>query len=144
MIIFTIGFTKKNAREFFTKLKEAGVKRVIDVRLKNVSQLAGFTKKEDLEYFLDKLAGIKYHHHPEMAPTKDILDDYKKKNITWLEYERRFNELIADRNIESLVTPEKMDDACLLCSEPLPDKCHRRLVAEYFQQKWDQIEICHL
>ena len=142
--LFTIGFTKKNAEVFFTKLKKADVKRIIDIRLNNISQLAGFAKKDDLVYFLRELCGCGYRHDPLLAPTKDILDDYKKKMIDWPEYVTRFNKLISDRKIETIVDREELDGACLLCSEPTADQCHRRLVAEYLKEKLGNIEIKHL
>ena len=142
--IFTIGFAKKSAREFFAKLQNAGIKRIVDVRLNNVSQLAGFTKRDDLEYFLEVIAAIKYVHYPQLAPTKEILDGYKKKTISWPEYEKRFSKLMVERQIENLVTPIQLDYSCLLCSEPTADKCHRRLVAEYLRAKWGNVEIRHL
>jgi len=142
--LFTIGFTRKTARDFFTALREAGVRRVVDVRLSNASQLAGFTKKEDLAYFLREIGGIDYVHRPDLAPTKEILDAYKKKNLTWPEYEERFARLVAERKVETLLVPGDLDQACLLCSEPKPDKCHRRLVAEYIQHIWPGVIITHL
>ncbi|MFC1676810.1 DUF488 family protein [Planctomycetota bacterium] len=142
--IFTIGFAKKCACEFFTKLMDAGIKTVIDVRLNNASQLAGFTKKRDIEYFLKEIGNIDYLHRPELAPTKNILDTYKKKEIDWGEYEFQFKQLMTKRQIENLVTPEEINNACLLCSEPIPEKCHRRLVAEYLRNHWDDILITHL
>jgi uncharacterized protein (DUF488 family) len=142
--LFTIGFAQKDAREFFTKLKEAGVKTVIDIRLNNVSQLAGFTKEQDLPYLLQEIAGIKYIHKPELAPTKDILDAYREKEIDWTEYERRFRQLLIERQIKNVITPELVDKSCFLCSEPKPDKCHRRLTAEYFRELWGNVEVHHL
>ena len=142
--IFTIGFTQKSAREFFTALKEAGIQRVIDVRLNNHSQLAGFSKKEDLAYFLKEIAGIDYVHLPDLAPTQDMLDAYKKNNGDWNIYERRFVELMARREIEKELKPELLHQGCLLCSEHLPHHCHRRLVAEYLNAKWGGIETKHL
>jgi len=142
--IYTIGFAGKSAGEFFTKLGAAGVKRVIDVRLNNVSQLAGFTKKRDIEYFLQEIVKIEYIHRPEFAPTKDILDAYKKKEIDWGEYESQFRQIITERHIEKFVTREEINNACLLCSESKPEKCHRRLVAEYFQKQWSHVIIHHL
>ena len=144
MKLFTIGFTKKTACEFFTKLREAGVNRLVDIRLNNVSQLAGFTKRDDLEFFVGEILGAPYEHRPELSPTKDILDDYKKKRIDWGEYERRFTDLLAERRPEESLSPETLDGACLLCSEPTPDKCHRRLVAEYLTMRWGNVEIKHL
>jgi uncharacterized protein (DUF488 family) len=142
--LFTIGFTKKNAKTFFTKLKTTGIQKLIDIRLNNVSQLAGFTKKDDLIYFLRELCDCDYRHEPLLAPTKEILDGYKKKNIDWSEYEMRFNRLLDDREAYKLVSPEELDKACLLCSEPTPDQCHRRLVAEYLKRYFKDIEITHL
>jgi len=144
IVIFTIGFAKKSAREFFTALKEAGVSTLIDIRLNNVSQLAGFTKKEDLRYFLEEIVRIAYIHKPELSPTKEILDAYKKKLIDWTNYQNRFRQLLIERNVENLLTPQLVHNACLLCSEPKPDKCHRRLVAEYLLEHWGNVQIKHL
>jgi uncharacterized protein (DUF488 family) len=142
--LLTIGFTKKTAREFFTRLREAHVRRVVDIRLNNASQLAGFTKKDDLAFFLREIGGIDYVHRPDLAPTGEILAGYKKKAIGWPEYEMRFNALLAERHIETLVSPQEMDLACLLCSEPTPAKCHRRLVAEYLRRAWPNLTVTHL
>jgi uncharacterized protein (DUF488 family) len=144
MKIFTIGFTKKSAETFFTRLKEAGVKRLVDVRLNNVSQLAGFTKKDDLRYFTKAICHIDYVHLPELAPTADILDPYKKtKKGNWDLYERQFLDLMRARQIEN--TPrEILDGGCLLCSEEKPHHCHRRLVAEYLKEHWSGVEIEHI
>ncbi len=142
--IFTIGFAGKNAKEFFEKLQHAGVKRLVDVRLNNVSQLAGFTKRQDIEYFLQTIAGIGYVHDQELAPTQDILDDYKQKRINWQEYERRFLQMLQDRAPIEHLKREDFDRTCLLCSEAQPEKCHRRLTAEYLQQCWGGVEIKHL
>jgi uncharacterized protein (DUF488 family) len=142
--IFTIGFTGKTARQFFAKLKDAGVEIVIDVRLNNKSQLAGFAKKQDLEYFLSEIAQIRYIYKPNLAPTKDILDGYRKKEIDWVEYERRFKNLLVERDIKNDITPTEFDNACILCSEENPDKCHRRLLAEYLRDIWGNVVITHL
>lgn len=142
--LFTIGFTGKSAREFFGILERAGVRRLVDTRLNNVSQLAGFTKKRDLEYFLRAIAGIDYHHDPELAPTKEMLDDYKKKRIDWDEYARLFDELLRSRQPGTRLVPEDLDLACLLCSEPTPEHCHRRLVADYLKEEWRNVTIEHL
>lgn len=142
--LFTIGFTGKTAEAFFESLRKAGVRRLVDIRLNNVSQLAGFTKKRDLEYFLRVIANIDYVHELELAPTKDILDGYKKKQIDWAEYEGRFNALMIERSPAQHMTPNQFDQACLLCSELKPQHCHRRLVAEYFQREWGGVEIKHL
>jgi uncharacterized protein (DUF488 family) len=143
--LFTIGFSGKSAEEFFGTLEKAGVKRLIDVRLNNVSQLAGFTKKKDLEYFLREIAGIEYLHYTDLAPTPDILDRFKKKGeIDWSEYERLFNLLLAERQPEEHHRPEEFDGACMLCSEPTPENCHRRLVAERLRDKWGNVIVKHL
>ncbi len=140
----TIGFTQKTAQEFFKLLKEAKVKRVIDTRLNNVSQLAGFAKKKDLQYFLKEIANIDYIHLVDLAPTKDILDDYKKKKGEWSVYEKKFRDLITKREIEKKLDPKIIVDSCLLCSEAKPHHCHRRLVAEYLSNHWGNINIVHL
>jgi uncharacterized protein (DUF488 family) len=143
--LFTIGFAGKTAQEFFQLLQNAGVKRLIDVRLNNVSQLAGFTKKKDLEYFLRAIAGIEYLHYADLAPTPDILDRFKKKGeMDWAEYERLFNLLLQERKPEEHHRPEEFDQACMLCSEPTAENCHRRLVAEHLSRKWGGVVIKHL
>lgn len=144
MKVFTIGFTKKTAEIFFKKLKLSGAKRVVDVRLNNVSQLAGFAKKKDLRFFLKEICGMDYVHLPELAPTKEILDAYKKNNGDWGAYENQFLNLMAQREIENTVPREFIDEGCLLCSEEKPHHCHRRLVAEYLNDHWGEIDILHL
>lgn len=144
MKVFTIGFTKKSAREFFTKLKDAGIRRLIDVRLNNTSQLSGFAKKDDLQYFLQELGGIQYLHFPVLAPTQDILDKFKKHRGSWQEYERAFLDLMSSRRIEEELKPDLLENSCLLCSEEKPHHCHRRLVVEYLRKKWGNLEIEHL
>jgi uncharacterized protein (DUF488 family) len=144
MKIFTIGFTKTSAESFFTRLKEAGVKKVIDVRLHNDSQLAGFAKKDDLRYFLDSLCGIEYAHWPELAPTQEMFETYKKHKGEWTDFEKQFLAIIKIRQIEKIIPRETLDAACLLCSEDKADHCHRRLVAEYLKSKWGDIGIIHL
>lgn len=144
MKIFTIGFTKTSAEGFFKRLRQAHVNKVLDVRLNNVSQLAGFAKKDDLRYFLKALCGIEYDHRPELAPTKVMLDGYRKQRGQWADYEKQFLELMASRRVEDAVAREALDGSCLLCSEDKPHHCHRRLVAEYLRDKWDDLEISHL
>src|SRR5687768_6823777 len=141
MKLFTIGFTKKSAKTFFTSLQRAGVKRLVDIRLNNVSQLAGFTKRDDLRFFTKAICHIDYVHLLELAPTQDILDAYKKHDGDWQLYERQFLKLLKSRRIEDTVPRDLMDGGCLLCSEDTPHRCHRRLVAEYLQQKWEDVEI---
>ena len=142
--LFTIGFTQKSAQQFFESLINAGVRRVIDTRLNNVSQLAGFAKRKDLEYFLQRIGNIEYIHILDLAPTQEILDDYKKKKGDWETYQKKFLELMRDRQIEEKISPNILDDGCLLCSEAKPHHCHRRLVAEYLSEKWGNTTINHL
>lgn len=142
--IYTIGFTKTSAENFFTRLQKAKVKRVVDVRLNNVSQLAGFSKKEDLRYFLGAICASEYVHRPELAPTEDILDAYRKNRSDWPAYERRFLGLMTSRRVEDALSPDWLDGACLLCSEDTAHRCHRRLVAEYLRTKWGELDIIHL
>jgi uncharacterized protein (DUF488 family) len=144
MKIFTIGFTKKSARTFFTKLRESGALRVVDVRLNNVSQLAGFAKKDDLQFFLREICHMDYVHLPILAPTAEMLDTYKKKKREWSAYERDFLALMKSRDIENNIPREQIADGCLLCSEEKPHNCHRRLVAEYLREKWTDLEIVHI
>ncbi len=142
--LFTIGSSGRSAEEFFAALQNAGVKRVIDIRLNNASQLAGFTKKRDLVYFLRVIANIDYVHTPEFAPTKEMLDGYRKKRIDWDEYERRFSHLLQGRRPVQRLDRDDFHEGCLLCSEPKPDHCHRRLVAEYLKREWRGVKIQHL
>lgn len=144
MKLFTIGFTRTTAESFFTRLTQAGVRRVVDVRLNNVSQLAGFAKKNDLRYFLTAICRIAYEHRPELAPTQEILDAFRKKGGDWGVYQDRFLALMAERRIEETVPRSALDEACLLCSEDKPHHCHRRLVAEYLKQRWNDVDVVHL
>lgn len=144
MDIYTIGFTKKTAETFFTKLRQSGAKRVVDVRLNNISQLAGFAKRDDLKFFLREFCGMDYVHLPELAPTQDILDEYKKNKGDWSVYEGKFMDLMSRRQIENLVPRDIIDQGCLLCSEDKPHHCHRRLVAEYLQEHWGKATVKHL
>ena len=142
--VFSIGFTKATAETFFNLLVEQGVRTVIDVRLSNLSQLSGFAKKKDLEYFLNVITNIKYVHMPDLAPTKEMLDGYGRNVKNWQKYEAQFNRLIESRRIEALLSPAQLDHACLLCSEHLPQYCHRRLVLDYLNRKYDNLEVRHL
>jgi len=143
MTVYTIGFTKRSAEDFFGTIARSGARRLVDVRLSNSSQLAGFSKRDDLRYFLKAICGMEYVHFPDLAPTQELLDEYRSTK-DWLAYEARFRALMAERALENTVRREEIDGACLLCSEPRPDRCHRRLVAEYLQEKWGSIEIVHL
>jgi uncharacterized protein (DUF488 family) len=142
--LFTIGFTQKNAEQFFTVLVDAGVRRVIDVRLNNSSQLAGFTKRSDLPFFLERIGGIGYIHLPDLAPSQEIFDAIKKRGGDWAVYEREFLALLDERHVAETIAPVIADGDCLLCSEATPEQCHRRLVAEYLRGVRGDIEIRHL
>jgi uncharacterized protein (DUF488 family) len=144
MKVFTIGFTKKSAEKFFETLRHSGVRRVVDVRLNNVSQLAGFAKRDDLKYFLEKICNIEYVHLPELAPTQIMLDNYRKQHKSWAMYEKEFIDLMRARRIEERVPADRVSDGCLLCSEDKPHHCHRRLVAEYLRARWGDIDVTHL
>lgn len=143
MKIYTIGFTKTSAQNFFSRLKKSGARKLVDVRLNNVSQLAGFAKRDDLKYFTKEICGLEYRHLPELAPTQDMLDAYKKNGGAWDSYADKFCSLMASRKIEEIDKAE-LDGGCLLCSEDKPHYCHRRLVAEYLSDKWGNVEIEHL
>jgi uncharacterized protein (DUF488 family) len=144
MKIFTIGFTKKSAETFFARLKNAGVKRLVDIRLNNVSQLAGFTKRDDLRYFTKAICNIEYIHLLDLAPTQEILDAYKKQKGDWVLYGKQFLDLMRSRHIEETTSRNVLDGGCLLCSEEKPNHCHRRLVAEYLKEHWGDVEIEHI
>ncbi|PSL52195.1 uncharacterized protein DUF488 [Saccharothrix carnea] len=144
MRIYTIGFTKKTAQRFFSLLRGSGATTLVDVRLNNVSQLAGFAKRDDLAYFVRELCGMSYAHRPELAPTQPMLDDYKKHGSDWAAYEGRFLDLMRQRGVEDTVPRDLVDNAVLLCSEDKPHHCHRRLVAEYLAQRWGDVTVEHL
>lgn len=144
MTIYTIGFTKKSLREFIVALRAAGIRRVIDVRLRNTSQLAGWSKQPDFAYLLEAGFGIAYEHHPEFAPTGELLDGYKGDG-DWPRYEERFKQLLAERRPEAETRGLlEQESICLLCAEPTPEQCHRRLVAEYFVELDPRVEVKHL
>ena len=144
MALYTIGFSKKNARQFFTLLQQNGVRRLLDIRLNNKSQLAGFTKVPDIEYFLREIAGIEYVYLPEFAPTDAILSGYKDKKLSWQEYEEAYMGLLQQRVPLARMDASLFESSCLLCSEPTAEKCHRRLAAEYIAANLDGIRIVHL
>lgn len=144
MKVFTIGFTRKSAAEFFTLLQDAGVQRVVDIRISNTSQLAGFTKKDDLEFFLKEIAGIAYVHLPELGPTEALMNGYKKGTTDWKTFARQFLKLMKDRRVDKTVDRELLRDGCLLCSERNAGECHRSLVVEYLQRQWGDLDVVHL
>lgn len=145
MKLFTIGFSGKSAEEFFELLKKNGVTTLIDARLNNKSQLAGFTKVKDFPYLLRQIAGVEYLHATSLAPTKELLDRYRNGDINWREYEVTYGEILKGRLLDQF--PDSiLENGCILCSEPTADQCHRRLAAEYLQSIYSdrQIEIIHL
>lgn len=145
MEIYTIGFTQKSAERFFSLLKQHEIKRLIDVRLNNVGQLAGFTKQVDLTYFLDALCGVDYVHEPSLAPTKELLSGYRRGSYSWSDYEREFERILVERRVQDSLDRTLFDERIvLLCSEPAAEQCHRRLVAEYLQRHWPAVSIVHL
>ncbi|MGB7587861.1 MAG: DUF488 domain-containing protein [Solirubrobacterales bacterium] len=146
MKVFTIGFTHTNAENFFGRLKSNCIERLLDVRLLNTSQLAGFAKRNDLPYFLRELVGADYEHAPLLAPTQEMLDAYKKEgSVSWEEFEGGFLALMRERRIETGLNREDFERrTVLLCSEETADHCHRRLVAEYLAERWRGLEIVHL
>ncbi len=145
MEIYTIGFTQSTAEHFFGRLADAGVQRLLDVRLNNSSQLAGFAKARDLPYFLRELVGAGYDHEPMLAPTQDLLDEYKKRKGDWVAYEARFLALMAERRIHDVLTPADFrTPTALLCSESTAERCHRRLVCDYLASHWPEIQAVHL
>lgn len=142
--LFTIGFTKKNAQRFFELLREGKVNKIVDTRINNTSQLSGYAKADDLRFFAKEIADIGYEHEINFAPTKELLSKYRKKEMTWEEYEVEYLNLLDMRKVKSKVEIEKLHKNCLLCSEHEADKCHRRLLAEYFQAVNNNVKITHL
>ena len=143
MKLFTIGFTKTTAESFFDRLAAAGVRRVVDVRISNASQLAGFAKKPDIEYFLNTITGIEYEHQLQLAPTEEMFKQYRAtKDFEALA--AAYSPLLKERAVESIFEPAAFDGACLLCSEDEPSTCHRRLAAEHLARSWPDVEIVHL
>ena len=145
MEIYSIGFTQKSAGQFFDLLKSHGIRRLLDIRRNNVSQLAGFSKRDDLAYFLREIVGADYRHEPMLAPTQEILDAFKKQKGSWADYERDFNALMAEREIDKRLDRTSFEvPTVLLCSEPTPEHCHRRLVIEYLDRNWGDVRAVHL
>lgn len=142
--IYTIGFTGKSAEKFFTLLQNNAVERIVDTRINNTSQLAGYAKADDLAFFARSIGRIDYKHQLDFAPTKDLLSAYRNEKISWSEYEIEYLNLLDVRKIANKVNIADLHQNCLLCSEHTPEKCHRRLLAEYFQHRYNDIQIIHL
>ena len=143
-VLYTVGFSGKDAKTFFELLKLNNVQTLLDVRLNNVSQLSGYTKKNDLTYFLDKICGIEYKHLPILAPSKEILDSYKSKKMSWNDYEIKYMRLINERKVENELKNIDFDRACLLCNEKTAEQCHRRLAANIIKDMFMAEKIIHL
>jgi uncharacterized protein (DUF488 family) len=143
--IYTVGFAGKTAETFFGTLKRAGVRRVVDIRLRPNGGLSLFARGTDLPFLLRELCGAEYAREPQLAPTKDILSDYRKQRVDWAEYERRYCALLAERDIAGKLDRALFTvPAALLCSEASADRCHRRLAAEYLQLHWPSVTVTHL
>ena len=143
--LYTIGFTKKSAEQFFGLLRDNGVKQLVDVRINNTSQLAGFAKGKDLEFFINEICHIPYKHIVDFAPTKELLDHWHKNEVTWTEYVEIYTKMLKDREIVKKYGVKSFDGACFLCSEDTPEQCHRRLLAEYLQEhSKEKVRIVHL
>jgi uncharacterized protein (DUF488 family) len=144
-ILYTIGYQRKPLAVFVGQLREVGVDVVIDVRLRNTSHLAGYTKRDDLAFLLREGFGIAYEHHPELAPTSEILDAYRDDQ-DWAAYECRFLPLLEERSAEKVGRDilGRYRSPCLLCAEPEPDHCHRRLVADYWAAHLPGLTVVHL
>ena len=145
MDIYSIGFTQKTASEFFGTLKAHGIERLLDVRLNNKSQLAGFAKQADLAYFLKEICGAEYEYEPLLAPSEELFNAYRKEKGSWETLAKGYVKLLKARRVESVLKKEGFrKKTVLLCSEATPEKCHRRLALEYLQQQWPEIKIHHL
>lgn len=142
--LFTIGFTGKSAEKFFSLLRNAGVNKIVDTRINNVSQLAGFAKGSDLKFFAKEIGDMSYEHNIDFAPTKELLSKYRDKKMSWQEYEVEYLNLLDMRHVAQKTEIEKLHENCLLCSEHTPEKCHRRLLAEYLKHVKNDVEIIHL
>ncbi len=144
--LYTIGFTKKSAEKFFSLLKKADVKKIVDIRINNASQLAGFAKGSDLQFFVKAILGAEYIHITDLSPTKELLKSYQDKEIDWAGYVRIFSNLLKERHIKDKYKVEDFDNCCFLCTEDTPEQCHRRLVVEYFRDNNPDkdVRIVHL
>ncbi|MBD0294600.1 MAG: DUF488 domain-containing protein [Flavisolibacter sp.] len=142
--LYTIGFTGKSAEQFFTLLKNAAVRKIVDTRINNFSQLSGFAKGSDLQFFAREIGNMGYEHNIDFAPTKELLARYRNKKLSWEEYGVEYLNLLDMRKVAQKTDIEKLHEHCLLCSEHTPEKCHRRLLAEYLKQVKNDVEIIHL
>ena len=139
-----MGLQGNRLRTFTYFLKSAGVEKIIDTRLNPASQLAGFAKGQDLKFIADKIAGIIYEHNSDFTPTKDLLFRYRGKQITWQQYKQAYLDLLDVRKVAQKIDTFTLKNSCLLCSEHSPEKCDRRLLAEYLKRVRNEIKIIHL
>jgi uncharacterized protein (DUF488 family) len=144
MKLYTIGYSGKNADKFFQSISRKNIKKVLDIRLYNTSQLAGFSKRDDLKFFLESICNCEYRHLKILAPSPELLKNYKDKKVSWEEYEIEYNQYLASLRFNDFISRKELDSGCFLCAEPTAEKCHRRLVAEYIQSHMDNVEIIHL
>lgn len=145
MEIFTIGFTRRSAENFFDVLARAGIERLVDVRVNNTSQLSAFTKRDDLDYFLGRILRAEYVHEPLLAPSKDLLKSYRNGGLSWENYETEFLGLLRERSVEHEISRRLFrGPTVLMCSEPGPERCHRRLIIEYLDRVWNNVQGIHL
>lgn len=142
--LYTIGFTNKSAEQFFGLLRANHINVLVDTRVNNVSQLSGFAKGNDLEFFAHEIGGMAYRHRLDFAPTKELLNRYRANQLSWSEYETEYLNLLDIRKIGQFINVEELHQNCLLCSEHTPEHCHRRLLAEYLQHRFNGIQIHHL
>ena len=136
MNLFTIGFTGKSAEKFFALLESSKANKLIDIRINRTSQLAGFAKEQDLEFFLPKLVGMQYQVWDDLAPTKELLASYRDKEILWEDFAQKYQDLIKVRGTLEKSSQTDFENAVLLCSEREPEKCHRTLLAELITKKF--------
>ncbi len=143
--LYTIGFTKSSAEHFFGRLQKAGIRRLVDIRLNNTGQLAGFTRRDDLAFFLRAIQDAEYVHEPLLAPTPELLKAIQGKQIGWDEYAARYTALIRERDVARALDRATFDGpTVLLCSEATAEQCHRRLATEHLSAAWGDLEITHL
>lgn len=142
--LYTIGFTGKPAEKFFNLLRNNGVKKIVDTRINNVSQLSGFAKGSDLKFFAAEIGQMSYEHKVDFAPTKELLLKYRNKQLTWEHFASEYINLLDMRKISKKTKVDLLHENCFLCSEHTPEKCHRRLLAEYLKQVRNDIQIIHL
>lgn len=143
--LYTIGFTKKSAEQFFELLRKNNIAKLVDVRINNSSQLAGFAKGRDLKYFVKRICNADYVHITDFAPTKELLSKWRKEEVNWEQYTEIYLSLLKERSIIKRFGVKNFDNSCFLCSEETPEMCHRRLLVEYMKKNsTEEVKIIHL